>query len=132
MVSSTITIPEIRRFKIRLEHGNTIEEPIENLQTIEEYTRIYGRGVINKITFYFRPSRSYNYTQKVTLRRCEPNDRFRFEFRNQDIQKNVFDYVAVVNKINTTTNLADILGKYIINPFQIEQHNIMMPFQYID
>ena len=121
--SSMITIPEIRRFKVRLDTGTTINEPIDNLHTIEEYIRIYTRHIITKITFYFHPTRAYNYTQKIVLRRCEPNDRFRFEFQNQDIQKNLFDYVAVINKINTTTNLYDILGKFIINPFRLNNNN---------
>lgn len=127
--NSMVTIPQIRRFKVRFEPNSTINETIDNLHVLEEYIRIYGRSVINKITFYFTVPRYHS--RKIILRRSEPNDRFRVEFRTQDDNVNVFDYVAVVNKINTTTNLYEMIGRYIVNPFQVQQNMIMMPLHQV-
>jgi hypothetical protein len=124
-----ITISEIRRFKVRFDTSSVIDEPIDNLSMIEEYIRIYGRGIINKITFYFHQPRGV--VRKVILRKSEPNDRFRVEFRTQDDNRNIFDYVTVVNKINTTTNLYDMIGRYVINPFHTEQRNAIIQFHHV-
>jgi hypothetical protein len=124
-----ITISEIRRFKVRFDTTSVINEPIDNLSMIEEYISLYGRGIINKITFYFHQSRGV--VRKVILRKSEPNDRFRVEFRTQDDNRNIFDYVIVINKINTTTNLYDMIGRYVINPFHTEQRNAIIQFHHV-
>jgi hypothetical protein len=119
-------LPQIRDFQIRFTSGQIINEPVENIRELSNIIRIYGRGIIAKISFYFHDSvRGFH---NIILRNTETNDRFVIEFYHYynsqmertelSHQEQVNDFTAVMNCLNSRRGLQTRLIPYIINPFQ--------------
>ena len=116
---------QIISFQVRLDTGQTINEPIENIRELSNIIRQYGRGIIAKISFYFHDSR--HQFHNLILRNSEHNDRFVVEFYhyyNQYMERvelsreeRMNDFVTVMNCIHNSENLDSRLGQYIIDPF---------------
>ena len=85
---------QIITFQVRLNTGRIINEPIENIQELSNIIRLYGLGIIAKISFYFRDNRH--------------------QFHNLILRK-------VMNCIRGLENLDSQLGKHIIDPFYYPQ-----------
>lgn len=117
MHTVNINLPQIRDFHIYLTNGQIINEPIENIIELGEIIRIYGREIIVKIVFNFHNNRQNNHN--ITLRNLpERNDRFIVEFFHNEIYEQLCDYTALTNNINNDNQtLYNLLGKWIINPF---------------
>ena len=132
-MTNIVTIPQplqLKDYQIRFNSGQTINEPIENINELNEIIHIYGRSTIAKISFYFHNSirRFHN----IILRNTETNDRFIVEFyhyynqQNQRIEltfeEQFNDFTVVMNCLIQNQYINLNLIPYIINPF----HSIHM------
>jgi len=116
---------QINTFQVRLNTGQIVNEPIENIQELSNIVSQYGRGIIAKISFYFHDSR--HQFHNLVLRNTEHNDSFIVEFYhyyNQYMEQVVLsreerlnDFTAVMNCIRSSENLHSQLGQYVIDPF---------------
>lgn len=116
---------QINTFQVRLNTGQIINEPIENIQELLNIVNQYGRGIIAKISFYFHDSR--HQFHNLILRNTEHNDKFVVEFYhyyNQYMEQvalsreeRLNDFTAVMNCIRSSENLDIQLGQHIIDPF---------------
>jgi hypothetical protein len=128
-----MNLPQIRDFQVRFINGQTIYEPIENIQELYNILRVYGRSYLAKISFYFHTSN--NNFHNLILRNDESynNDRFTVEFcsRYDDNMQRIemtneekhMDFQAVIN-ILESNNFNNNLIPYIINPFIEHNSNI--------
>ena len=118
---------QLKDFQVRLDSGQTINEPIENISELDEIIRIYGRGIIAKISFYFHDSiRGFH---NIILRNTEDNDKFTVEFyeyynqQNQRVEltfeEKLNDFTVVINCLTQKQNININLIPYIINPFNL-------------
>jgi hypothetical protein len=116
---------QIRNFQVRLTNGQTINEPIENIQQLYDIINTYGRCIIAKISFYFYDNQRYFHN--LILRNSDEyiNNIFIIEFyhdynNSQYIelshQEKYNDYQSIIN-ILQNNNLDIILLPFIINPF---------------
>lgn len=116
---------QLKDFQIRLDSGQTINEPIDNINELDEIIRIYGRNIITKISFYFHDSdRGFH---NIIFRNTEPNDRFVVEFYSYYNQQNQLvelsfeekfnDFTSVMNCLIQKSNINLKLVPYIIHPF---------------
>ena len=118
-------VPQITRFQVNLDNGQPVNEPIHNINTLDDILRVYGRGIINSITFYFHNTQHRYYY--LTLRNSRQNDIFVVEFfhyYNQHLEQVQItreekeqDLEAVMELINRTNNLNSRLGRFIQNPY---------------
>jgi hypothetical protein len=119
---------QLRDFQVRLNNGQSINEPINNIRELDDLIRIYGRGIIGTITFYFYDNNHPYHT--LILRNTEHNNNtFVVEFYHyydQYLQKvelstnqKMIDYRTVRNYLNNNQNLVSGLVRYIIDPFHI-------------
>lgn len=116
---------QIITFQVRLNTGQIINEPIENIRELSNIIGLYGLGIIAKISFYFRDN-SHQF-HNLILRNTEHNDKFVVEFYhyyNQYMERiklsreeRLNDFIAVMNCIRSSENLDSQLGKQIIDPF---------------
>jgi|UniRef100_A0A6C0DWP1 hypothetical protein len=116
---------QINTFQVRLNTGQIINEPIENIRELSNIIGLYGLGIIAKISFYFRDN-SHQF-HNLILRNTEHNDKFVVEFYhyyNQYMERiklsreeRLNDFIAVMNCIRSSENLDSQLGKQIIDPF---------------
>ncbi len=105
---------QIKSFQVRFTHGQTINEPIENLSRLEEIIRVYGREMIAKISFYYHTSD--NSFHNLILRSNE-NNNFTVEFNTPiDIQGNrvVMSDQEKLNDYNEVLNVLQPLEELII------------------
>ena len=118
--------PQLNTFQVVLTTGQIRNEPIENITELDEIIRIYGRGIIAEITFYFYDNQ--HQFHNIILRNSGHNDRFIVEFYHyynrymERIEMNredkMRDFTVVMNCINNVRNLNSRLMPYIIDPFQ--------------
>jgi hypothetical protein len=114
----TVNIPQISRFQVYLTNNQTINEPIENINQLSEIIRIYGRGIIVKIVFNFYDNNNNNNHNIILQNSFNHNDRFIVEFFHTDLYNQLCEYTAITNCINNDNQtLYNLLGKFIINPF---------------
>lgn len=116
---------QISDFQVRFINGQIINEPIENIQQLSDIIRIYGRGFIDKISFYFH--RTDKKFHNLILRNCDENDRFIVEFCSSynlyfeniemTFEKKYKDFQAIIN-ILQNNNLNNTLLPFIINPLK--------------
>jgi hypothetical protein len=101
---------QLSKFKITLINQQIIEEPIENINNLYEIINIYGRGIIDKIYFYF-----YNYNNSIILKKINSciNDRFILEFEH-NIDSNKLYMIESLNNILNNTNLSPFILPYSI------------------
>jgi hypothetical protein len=116
---------QLRDFEIRFSNGQSRNDPIESISELDEIIRIYGRGIIAKITFYFHDS-SHKF-HSLILQNSENNDRFVVEFYhyyNNEFQRvelsreqQESDFVTVLDCLKKCRNLNSQLEPFIIKPF---------------
>lgn len=119
----SLNLLQIRNFQVRFINGQTINEPIENIQQLYQNIHTYGREMISKISFYFHDNQRYFHN--IILRNSDEhiNDRFIVEFYHDNAQQielsyqeQYNDYQSVIN-ILQNNNLDILLLPFIINPF---------------
>lgn len=116
---------QLREFHVHFQVNQTRIYSIEQLRELEEMIRIYGRGIISYITFFFHDSRRKFHS--LTLRNSEQNDRFVVEFYhsyNQQLERlelsreeQVSDFHSVISCLSSRQNFNSILLPFIVNPF---------------
>lgn len=115
-----------RFYKIHFHQINSEKYTIDRLQNLEYYLINSYLYSITKITFYIFDL--YNNKYKIILHNI--NNNFNVEiiqFNNNeqlietDITSKILLYAGVLDIINKTGNLYDLLGKRIINPFEYNQ-----------
>jgi len=120
---------QISDFQVRLVNGQTINEPIENINELYEIIYNFGRSNIAKISFYFQ--KQNNQFHNLILRNSQDNI-FEVEFCDNYIQSEIVelsyeekehDFQAVINIIQNN-NLDILLLPFIINPI----HNQSITF----
>lgn len=116
---------QIHEFYVHLNNGQHINYNIDNINELDNIIRIYGRKIINSITFYFYDNK--HQFHNLILKNIN-NDRFIVEFFHyynseslrfeliRDQQYN--DFTNVMNVLYSTQNLQSLLIPYIINPFE--------------
>jgi len=113
---------QISDFQVRLVNGQTINEPIENINELYEIIYNFGRSNIAKISFYFQ--KQNNQFHNLILRNSQDNNIFEVEFCDNYIQSEIVelsyeekehDFQAVINIIQNN-NLDILLLPFIINP----------------
>jgi hypothetical protein len=116
---------QLREFHVHFTLQQTRIYSIEQLRELDEMIRIYGRGIISYITFFFHDSRHKFHS--LTLRNSEQNDRFVVEFchyYNQQLERvelsreqQVSDYHSVIGYLGSQHNFNSNFLPFIINPF---------------
>ncbi len=116
---------QIREFHVHFVLHQTRVYSIEQLNELDEMIRIYGRGIISYVTFFFHDTNRRFHT--LTLRNSEQNDKFVVEFHhyyNQQMERVELtleekgdDFESVIRCLNSRANLNDRFTRYIINPF---------------
>lgn len=115
-----------RFFKIHFNQGNSEKYRIDRLHNLEYYLINFHLYSITKITFYIFDFNNNKY--KLILHNV--NNNFIVEFiqlnNNQqliqtDMNSKILIYASVLDSINKTGNLYDLLGKRIFNPFEYNQ-----------
>jgi len=113
-------LPQVSCYQILLRNNQIISESIENIEELDDIIMIYGRDIINTITFGFY-DRKYN----IILENSEINSYFRMKFSCCINQCSVYGastsellegYSAIMNCLESCNNLNDTFGKYIIKP----------------
>jgi hypothetical protein len=90
-----------------------VHDSIDRIHILEEYIRIYGRGIIKKITFHFHPLIDiYN---SITVYNSEPNHKFNVDTDKIQLFREL--YHIIMSYMSQSGNIYDILGKYIISPY---------------
>ena len=121
---------QIREFHVHVTLASTRIYPIEQINELDEMIRVYGRGIISCITFFFHDTNLRFHT--ITLRNSEQNDRFVVEFHhyyNQQLERveltldeKVVDFESLLRYLNSRQNLNDRFTRYIVNPFTSSQY----------
>jgi hypothetical protein len=114
---------QLRDFQVRFTLPQTRTYPIENINELNEMIRIYGRGIISYITFFFHDNEHKYHT--LTLYNSGHNDKFIVEFchyYNQQfdrvelsLEEKVNDFTVVMNCLTQNVNARFV--QHIINPF---------------
>lgn len=120
-----MNIPQISIFQVCFINGQIINELIENIHQLYDIIRIYGRGFISKISFYYHTNEKQNHN--LILQNCDKNDRFIVEFCNSynqnfqtvemTLEEKYKDFQAVKN-ILQNNDLNYILLPFIKNPLE--------------
>jgi hypothetical protein len=128
---SQATHLQIREFQVQFNIGTPRNYTTENINEFEEMLRIYGRGIIHSITFYYYDN-NYQF-HNLILQNAGQNDRFVVEFfhyydsnfqrveQNRNQQHN--DFVSVMNLLSSRQIIQSRFIPFIINPFQQIQMN---------
>ena len=126
---SQATHLQVRELQVQFNIGSPRNYTPDNLNDFEEMLRIYGRGIIYSITFYFYDN-SHQF-HNLILKNAGYNDRFVVEFFHsynsnfqrieisRDQQHN--DFVGVMNLLTSRQIIQSRLVPFIINPFNQSQ-----------
>ncbi len=125
-------LPQLRDFQVRFTLEQTRTYSIEQINELDEMIRIYGRGIISYITFFFHNNNNQHKFHNITLRNSGYDDKFVVEFYHYYNQRfdrielsreeQVSDFTSVMNCLNSSQNLNSRLGQYIVNPFHHPQY----------
>ncbi len=106
----------ITDFQIRMRYGSTESHEIDNLSILADVISAESLEEINKVSFYFEdPSHEFH---NLILRRDHETGEFHPEFMEDltEAEKRQ-DMELVMRAINSTGNLDDQFGKYVVNPY---------------
>jgi hypothetical protein len=116
---------QIREFQVQFNTGTPRNYTPDNLNDFKEMLRIYGRGIIHSITFYFYDNN--HQFHNLILQNAGQNDRFVVEFFHyydsnfQRVEQNRnqqhSDFVGVMNLLGSRQIIQSRLVPFIINPF---------------
>ena len=107
---------QIKSFQVRFTHGQTTNEPVENINQLDEIIRVYGVERIAKISFYYYTSN--NSFHNLILQ--NEDNTFTVEFNNQDqmyLEEKMDDYNEMLDVLQRTQNLENTLIPLIMDPF---------------
>jgi hypothetical protein len=121
---------QVREFRVQFNIGQPRNYTIDNIHDLNEMIRIYGRGIIQSITFYFYDNQ--HQFHNLILQNAGHNDRFVVEFFHyydshfrrleQSREQQHYDFVSIMNVLTSQQILQSRLVPFIINPF----HQIQM------
>lgn len=114
---------QIKSFQVRFTHGQIVNEPVENINILDEIIRVYGIERIAKISFYYYTSdnsfhniiiRNEDNIFTVDFNRPVDNQGQYIEMKHEE---KLDDYMEMLNVIKSTQLLESTLIPIIINPF---------------
>ncbi len=114
---------QIKSFQVRFTHGQTTNEPVENINQLDEIIRVYGIERIAKISFYYYTSDNSfhnlilrNEDTVFTVEFNRPIDN-QGQYVEMPYEEKLDDYTEVLNVLKRTQTLENTLIPFIIDPF---------------